>query len=230
MLCLPLIFLVQPNMHEASDLLLRSVSVVILADVHNPSILNPNFLKQEGIVTEEWKISETVTTPPFSFITYDNGIRLTVDPQKFIIIEKCNFNIQEKYTGHIHKIARRYVEKLPHVSYYSLGLNCAVSFMHKDPKQWITKRFLKSNFKSGLYMTPKFSMEFDGHVLNLEIISGSMSNNQNAAHDSIRIRCNIHHDISNSVMLCDHMKRWNDIQKKITDVLYEIVGSEKDVI
>ena len=56
-----------------------AVSVVVTAEFHNPSILNPDFLASRKIVPENWEVKETMTSPVLSFTAYENGIRWTVD-------------------------------------------------------------------------------------------------------------------------------------------------------
>ena len=222
-------------MSEKSDLHLHSVSVVILANAHNPSILSPSFLESNGIVPKDWKVVETVTTPAVSFIRYDNGVQWTVDQQRLTIIDKCNISFYEKYDGPIHCLAKSYVEKLPYVVYLDLGLNCIVSTVRKNSRQWVTEQFLKPNsYKAKLTMTPKFSIELDGHVLNLEIVSKSASrnnnnnnnnsNNDNPPSDSVIVHCNFHYDkFSDSALLCEKISEWNDTQKSISSVLCKIL-------
>ena len=218
-------------MSEKSDLHLHSVSVVILANAHNPSILSPSFLESSDIVPEGWKVAETVTTPAVSFIRYGNGVQWTVDQQRLAITDKCNISFYEKYDGPVHCLAKSYVEKLPHVSYLDLGLNCVVSTVRKNPRQWITEQFLKTNsYETKLTMTPKFSIELDGHVLNLEIVSESASrnndnsNDDNPPSDSVIVHCNFHYNkFSNSTLLCEKISGWNDTQKSISSVLCKIL-------
>ena len=217
-------------MSEKLDLWLHSVSVVILANAHNPSILSPSFLESNGIVPKDWKVVETATTPAMSFIRYDNGVQWTVDQQRLTIIDKCNISFYEKYDGRIHQLAKSYVEKLPHVSYLDLGLNCVVSTVRKNPQQWVTDQFLKTNsYGAKLTMTPKFSIELDGHVLNLEIVSGSTSHNNNSNNDnppsnSVIAHCNFHYDkLSDSALLCEKISGWNGTQKNISGVLCKIL-------
>ena len=61
-------------MSESPAFSLHSVSVVVTAQFHNPSILNPDFLVSRQIVPEGWAVAETLTTPPVSVVKYENGI------------------------------------------------------------------------------------------------------------------------------------------------------------
>ena len=133
---------------------------------------------------KDWKVVESVTAPAASFIRYDNGVRWTVDQLRLAITDECNTPFYEEYDGQIRCLAKSYVEKLPHIVYLSLGLNCTVSTVHKNPRQWVTEQFLKTNsYGAELTVTPKFSIESDGHVLNLKTVSGSVLRNNNGNND-----------------------------------------------
>ena len=60
-------------------------SVVIVAEVNNPSILNTDFLRHNGIVSERWGISAErppITTPVLSEVTFDGGLVIRADPNR----------------------------------------------------------------------------------------------------------------------------------------------------
>ena len=130
-------------MASESTLWLHSASVVILAESHNPSILNKDFLVMHHIVPKEWSVVETVVTPMLSVIRYANGIRLQVDGQRLEIAEECDLPFRDYTSDILYKLAVSYVNKLPHVPYRGLGINYTVSVINQDPTRWITKRFLK---------------------------------------------------------------------------------------
>ncbi len=101
---------------------LHSVSVVVTAQFHNPSILNPDFLESREIVPEGWEVEETVTTPPMSVVKYTNGVQWAVEQGKLTVAEKCE---GEPFKGghRVHGLANAYLRKLPHVPYRELRLN-----------------------------------------------------------------------------------------------------------
>ena len=74
---------------------LHNVSVVVTAEFHNPSILNPDFLEKHGIVPENWAVTETVTTPTASVVKYANGVAWTVDPSRLTVSEDLRTGVQK---------------------------------------------------------------------------------------------------------------------------------------
>ena len=106
---------------------LNSVSVVILARVHNPAIINEDFLKSRSIVEQEWEVRSPspnddepvrITTPGFSVVSFTNGIQLDVNPRACSFIEKVEGGFKDSYL--IHDCAKRYV---PNSLSYSLSGN-----------------------------------------------------------------------------------------------------------
>ena len=124
---------------------LNTVSVVITAEFHNPSILNRDFLASQGIVPPDWEVTASIITPPVSVVRYENGIEWTVDQSRLNVMEKCGSLFRKDYS--VHRLVNAYLEKLPHVPYRSLGLNCNVSMAVNNPQHWITER-LRGEFAS----------------------------------------------------------------------------------
>ena len=80
----------QSDMTDENMFTLRSLSVVILGEYHNPSIINPDFVVSNNIIPKSWKIVETITTPGLSVLRYANGIQVIVDPSRLTILEERN--------------------------------------------------------------------------------------------------------------------------------------------
>ena len=128
-------------MPEESVFWLHSISVVVTAQSHNPSILNRDFLVLQEIVPESWEVIEAVTTPAVSLIRYKKGIQLVVDEEKLTVVENCKSSFQDEYLAHT--VVNAYLEKLPHVPYRSLGLNCRIAMRQEGPPDWLMASLLK---------------------------------------------------------------------------------------
>ena len=90
---------------------LHSVSVVVTAEFHNPSILNPDFLVSKEIVPEDWEVSETITTPSVSVVSYSQGIQWRVDQSQLNVVENCESSFRDNY--HVYELVNAYLTKLP---------------------------------------------------------------------------------------------------------------------
>ena len=183
-------------MPQASPYWLHSVSVVVTAEFHNPSILNPDFLVSKEIVPEGWEVSETITTPSVSVVSYSQGIQWRVDQSQLNVVENCESSFRDNYR--VYGLVNAYLAKLPHVPYRSLGLNCVVSIKQSDPEQWLTQQFLQSGpWLEGepkvLGMEPKFSLDAGDAVCNLSFNAGQSTPPQGEPETAVIVRSNVHH-------------------------------------
>ncbi len=86
------------------------LSIVIVAENHNPTILNPDFLKFNGIVPKEWVVSKPpLCAYPVSQVEYQNGMRITAELNKLIFFTPEFVN--NHFDMNISDVAKRYVER-----------------------------------------------------------------------------------------------------------------------
>lgn len=207
-----------------ANITLRSLSVVILAEYHNPSILNTNFVVSNDIVNKEWRTVETVTTPGLSILKYDNGVQLAMNPNRLSISVELDERLHEHHNNEIYHIAIKYVNTLPHISYRSLGLNCILQITQDEPLKWLTERFLNADsYNDGLYMLPKFIKDLGENKIGLDF------NYQNTSDEnSIVIDCNSHHiGPFTSSSLCQKIEEWPTRQKDIQDMIDNLIQGDK---
>ena len=120
------------------------LSIVVVANDHNPTILNPDFLIIQGIVPSDWGwklASPPLTTPPLSQVKYDSGVSITVESNKLQVSDERSSSVAE---SRIAGIVTKYVENLPHVRYISVGNNFAQFIDLEEPSNYIHRRFIKS--------------------------------------------------------------------------------------
>jgi hypothetical protein len=118
-------------------------SGVVVGQAHNPTILNPDFLAAEGIVPKswDWKIADTMTTPPFAMVRYENGVTVTVEQSKLQVSDPNVEDGPEK--SKVGEIASAYVKTLRHVRYTSVGNNFQSLIQIESPESFLKRRFLK---------------------------------------------------------------------------------------
>lgn len=205
-------------MREDSPYWLHFVNVVVTAEFHNPSILNPAFLVSQKIVPPEWIVTESITTPPVSIVRYSEGkgIHWVVDQSTLAVTEVCESPFQNHYV--VYELVKAYLDNLPHVSYRSLGLNWTVSMECTDPENWITERFLKPGSWIGsesklLGMLPKFTLDADGATCGLVLRTGNVKRNVGEDKKAVTVDCNVHHEGPLDVDgLRDAIERWRERQ------------------
>ena len=216
----------QDHMTVKSPVWLHSASVVILAESHNPTILNRDFLVIHEIVPKEWEVLETAVTPPLAIIQYANGIRLEEDEHRLQVTERCDMPFDRHTNDRLNDLAASYVEVLPHVPYRGLGLNYTVSATHPDPHRWINERFLKFNpWMKGSYMTPRFSVDVGDATLNLSIYGRDDVLREGSTQKSIIMDYNIHHERQfDAGTLCHKIRDWKAVKESIVDSIDRILG------
>ncbi len=204
-------------MSEENTITLHSLSVVILAEQHNPSIINPDFVKYNKIIPEKWQITQTITTPGLSVLKYDNNVQLVVEPNSLNISQDQNESFQKDANSEIYKIATQYVKALPHIPYSRLGLNCVVSMIRNNSQEWLTKRFLKTSSQdTKLYMMPKFIITNKEYVINL--VFSSRKNNE------VVVNCNVHYNGKlDHALLSQRINEWPSRQKDIKRIIDNLI-------
>lgn len=101
---------------------LRKATIVVLANLFNPSIVTRDWLKREGIVKEEpLKCANVPTLALFE----SNSYVLTVSPDRFEATLKIIEPVDHLIAGisSLASITKTFVEKLHHTPYRSLGIN-----------------------------------------------------------------------------------------------------------
>lgn len=120
-----------------------NTSIVVTATAHNPSLVHPSFLTALRIVPENWELSEgPVSTPAFSVVRYSNGVAISVDQQKFQVVDN---EARDPRESELANIAERYVRTLVHIPYTGVGINIAGFLdMPEAEADAVTRRFLAS--------------------------------------------------------------------------------------
>lgn len=177
-------------MADESNLRLETVSVVVTAEYHNPSILNADFLKSHNIVPTDWTVAETLTTPALSVVKYANGVEWNVDQSRLIVAETKGLAFG--HASECHQLMTKYLGVLPHVPYRALGLNCRVSVFQDAPRRWLVDRFGANWLRNdaqvrGTKLT--VALEAEAAICNVTL-DGAKRNEQ----PCVVADCNLHHE------------------------------------
>jgi len=156
-----------------------SFSIVLVAEDHNPTILNPDFLVRTKIVDEKWQIDDRqplLSTPAMSQVFYQTGVSFSLDPRRLRIKD----NAPDGDIFPVPEMAARYVTSVPHVNYKRIGINFekAVVFDSIDD----ASRFQKEKFlKDGPWLMKgrlselvcKFVYSIDDGMCNVSLSSST---------------------------------------------------------
>ena len=117
-------------------------SCVVIADQHNPSILNPDWLIKTEIIDPEWRLVDpSITTPLFANCSYVNGVQLVLEPNKLTVSSLPSDN--NSLSAELPQIVRKYVDALPHVPYKQLGNNFRFSTEVEGTLSKLKNRLIK---------------------------------------------------------------------------------------
>jgi hypothetical protein len=212
-------------------------SVVVAGKVHNPSVLNPDFLAIRDIVPSHWnwELAEgNFTTPPFAVVRYKQGVAVTVEPQKLQVVDtECVDPPQSK----ICEIAASYVRTLPHVRYPAVGHNFQAIAQIPDPAEYLRKQFLKPGpWDTEVRPLTALGLRFvyplpDGRlVLSIDIGESSSTESELDGGDEVVIAgANFHRDCTTypaDAEVESHLQRVPDDWTFFQRLLHEILAIE----
>jgi len=156
-----------------------NVSVVVLANQHNPTILHPAFLEGQKIVPGDWEPAEDpLCTPPFARVVYKNGIELVAELSKFQVLDTRP--PEDPGQSVAPRVASDYIAALPHVKYTAVGLNIVAFLEQEHPESYVVQAFLKDGpWRSGKLqpnsLTIALFYEVDGAVFQYKCDPGARS-------------------------------------------------------
>jgi hypothetical protein len=106
----------------SQSLITQEFGIIIAAKNHNPTLLNPDFLKYSGIVPTEWELArQPISNQSVSQVAFTNGVLIVAEPTRVIFIQAIEGKAAAEIV--VADIAKKYVQTLPNVEYEAVGLN-----------------------------------------------------------------------------------------------------------
>lgn len=194
---------------------LHTASVVVIANYHNPSILNADFLSINKITDEKWNVDEHINTPVMSLIKYNNGIDWIMERNKLEISESPEMSFQDYNDSKVYDLAKKYIKTVPHISYKKLGFNHIISLNLINPRTWINDQFLKQHLHGNdIDIMPNFITNVKDATLGINLATGTITHNDTTT-DAVIINCNLHYEIQHKQTLYDKLSGWRADKKEI---------------
>lgn len=183
-------------------LIINEVSLVVVATNHNPTILNPDFLRYNNIVPLDWELGQPpICVEPMAQVSFKNGVKITAQFEKVIFAESVKNKKFEKLE--IASVAYKYIHTLPHVDYRSVGINPTGHVVFDDPhtvQQYLVEKFFLPGPWLEIGNAPvkasiKFVYSLDGSLCNLTIDAARLQVSDGNAIPILLIGANFHHEI-----------------------------------
>lgn len=199
---------------------INEISIVIVGRNHNPTILNPDFLKYNDIIPNDWELAgPPICVEPMAQVTFKNGINIVSQFDKVIFRETIKTKKPEEIE--IPSITGKYIKTLPHVDYRAVGINLKghVIFDSEDKlRKYLVETFLAPGPWCEIGNTPvktsfKFVYSFDESLCNLTIDEAILQLPEEKPISALLFAANFHHEI---VM--------NGKEERLND-LYQIIGN-----
>ncbi|MGH8608488.1 MAG: hypothetical protein ACREX9_14065 [Gammaproteobacteria bacterium] len=210
-------------------------SVVVVANDHNPTILNPDFLGRQGVIQEGWGwkvVGPAITTPPFATVSYDSGVTVSIESHRLQVIDSSAPGSPQ--SSKAVNITQKYVEVLPHVRYSAVGINFRSIVEHADANAFLKARFLKSGvWDSEAHPLQTVGLKLvyplDGGRVTLSLNGGTVTQpleKEIKQLSGILIHANFHrdcHDYPGNAQVMAHLgnaeKDWAVYQSILSDLL-----------
>ncbi len=194
--------------------------MVLVAQQHNPSLLNPDFLKNNGFVDRNVEVREALTTPAFSRVAFANGIVWTLDSDRCVVQKK----VSDPLAGEsIYQAAGRYIQELPHIPYRAVGLNWAFWFPVDSPEEWLSRQFMDKHSIARKEACPanltSLTLQPPGDDGQCTLTIAAVTRRAEQGHErGIQATFNFHFDVLDSAQARSKIELWPEKRKKMEGI------------
>ena len=202
---------------------LSEVAIVLVAQSNNPSIINPDFLRHNEIVNTDLALQgDPITSPLFSQVTFERGIVVQALPDRVTVLQTGDSLAPEDIL--CPEIAKRYVEKVPHVPYSAIGINPkGYRYLSAEFPEKVSNILIKSEEMSFRDVTPEVHLktiyQYDTRKIVLDIAETTKIKNDDPEVPIMLFQANIHRDIPSTMNQQGRIKTISDILKSWKDDL-----------
>ena len=129
----------------STALVIREAKSVIVANAHNPSILNHEWLRTNEILPTvqgvEWELDQPpIATPLMSFLRYQNDTHIDLTSSHLVVRVSFKDDAREAESTAM-SITTKYVNTLKHIPYSAVGNNFSAMVECPDADQKIIDSF-----------------------------------------------------------------------------------------
>ena len=203
------------NQKSDESVNLGEVAVVLVAQSNNPSIINPDFLRHNEIVNADLSLQgNPISSQLFSQVTFERGIIVQALPDRVTFLQTGDSLAPEDIL--CPEIAKRYVEKVPHVPYSAIGINPkGYRYLSAEVQEKVSNILIKSADMSFKDVTPEVHLktiyQYDTKKIVLDIAETTKKKNDDPEIPIMLFQANIHRDILSTMDQQDRIKKISEI-------------------
>ena len=184
-------------------MVLTGISVVLVGESNNPTILNPDFLARHVLPGHSGPASQAsppICTPVLARVAYDNGVKVQSEPHRVVFEQGPPASGLSR--THTAQLARAYIQAVPHVRYTAVGVN--PSFLLDDEDSYLRFQHYLASALPMVHdqVTPtvhlKTTYSLPDRRISIESFEVRSTNDGAGRHASLLLRSNVHHDIVGS--------------------------------
>lgn len=190
----------------------KTYSLVLVGNNHNPTVLTDYFLKKSGIVEDpdkEINKDSIIITPAVSQVNIKSGTSIIVESNRLLIQSQ---NSQDPYI-----IAERYCKNLQYIQATGVGINFDIEADDFDFDKWFANK-LHSNAKGLVIKAVEYAYSVVEGMCNIKVTKLS----ENKAH----FRFNYHQDLQSvplGELKIDFLKKSEEYLRSSFDLVDQIL-------
>lgn len=182
---------------------IQRLEFVLAVRDHNSTVLNPEFLKDSGIVPNDWELAQ----PPARsedkvLVAFQNGVYILHQSNLVAFLENTSIKTAEELE--VPQLIHRYLKRFPQVNYQAVGMNLEgyTAFDTKDRAlNYLLETFLTSNRQHEsdqdiVQAVTNFTYKLDRGLLTLTIRNTVLELPEEASLPVIMFSANFHRDIA----------------------------------
>lgn len=188
--------------------MIREAASVIVANAHNPSILNHEWLRANDILPRmqgiEWELDQPpIATPLMSLLRYRNGTHIDLTSSHLVVRVPFRDAVREA-EGIAMSITKKYVNTLKHIPYRGVGNNFRAMFECPDADQKIVDSFRREgrHMDGVIGLSVKLAYHLpDSCQRNVEISGATVQKSEGGSVENVQVvsvDANYHRDAPNA--------------------------------
>ena len=211
---------------------LLELSVIVHADEsqeHDYTNIHHGYLVSRGVIPNDWDQEDFMIAPPFSRVTYSNGVTLMISGDTFFVTQDQGLEFMER--GKPQGLAISYLNAFAPIRFDGIDIRWGIKVSRSDPYGWIKDRLLRPGIiDKGMEDSPSalvLTYREDDFDLTFNFVPERKSDDGEEPVSALRIRCTVgKRGIAERDELIAVLSEWQQPEKVMLSNLEELLGVE----